>query len=130
MILHSGGCHCGRVRFEFTGPEEIIASECNCSICAKSGYLGMTVPREMFRLISGEDALCTYRFNTGRARHLFCSYCGIKSFYIPRSHPDGYNVNLRCVDRRTVRKLTVRPFDGRDWEGQYPNGKARDYVNY
>lgn len=98
MIVHQGGCHCGRVRFEVTAQADIVASECNCSICAKSGYLALIVPKDRFKLIRGEGDLTTYRFNTGVARHLFCSQCGIKSFYVPRSHPDGISVNVRCLD--------------------------------
>ncbi len=116
MVKHSGGCHFGRVRFELTAPEDILVSECNCSICSKSGYLGLPVPRSRFTLVQGEDCLTTYTFNTQVAQHLFCRHCGVKSFYIPRSHPHGYNVNVRCLDPGTVKKTTVRPFDGRNWE--------------
>lgn len=116
MIKHSGGCHCARVRFEFMAEENILVSECNCSICSKSGYLGLTVPRSRFTLLQGEDCLSTYTFNTGVARHLFCRYCGVKSFYIPRSHPAGYNINVRCVDPGTVKNMQVRPFNGQEWE--------------
>ena len=116
MVKHSGGCHCGRVRFELTAHEDILVSECNCSICSKSGYLGLPVPRSRFTLLQGEDCLTTYTFNTRVAQHLFCRHCGVKSFYIPRSHPHGYNVNVRCLDPGTVKKSTVRPFDGRNWE--------------
>ncbi|TFH50968.1 MAG: GFA family protein [Lysobacterales bacterium] len=113
---HSGGCHCGRVRFEIMAPEDILVSQCNCSICSKSGYLGLLVARSRFKLLQGEDCLTTYTFNTGVAQHLFCRYCGIKSFYIPRSHPHGYNVNARCLDPETIENMTVRPFNGQEWE--------------
>lgn len=116
MVKHSGGCHCGSVRFEFTAREDILVSECNCSICSKSGYLGLPVPRSRFTLVRGQDCLTTYTFNTQVAQHLFCRHCGIKSFYIPRSHPHGVNVNVRCLDPGTVKNMTVRPFNGRDWE--------------
>jgi hypothetical protein len=116
MVKHTGGCHCGRVRFELRAPEELRVSECNCSICSKSGYLGLAVSRSRFKLLEGEDCLTSYTFNTGVAKHLFCRYCGIKSFYVPRSHPHGYNVNVRCLDPGTVRSMTVRPFNGREWE--------------
>jgi len=124
MITHNGGCHCGRVRFEVTAPPDLTVSACNCSICAKSGYLGLIVPRDRFRLLCGEQELTAYRFNTGTAEHLFCRHCGIKSFYVPRSHPDGYNVNARCLDRQTVASMTTRPFNGQEWERQYPQGRA------
>jgi len=115
-MMHTGGCHCGAVRFEVTAPAEVEAFECNCSICSKLGYLHLIVPREHFRLLRGEDALSTYTFNTGQARHLFCRNCGVESFYVPRSHPDGYSVNLRCLDDGTLKKVSICPFDGRNWE--------------
>lgn len=116
MITHTGGCHCGRVRFEVDAPASIEATECNCSICSKSGYLHLIVPRGRFRLLQGEDALTTYTFNTGAAKHRFCCHCGVKSFYIPRSHPDGVSVNVRCLEPGTLERVGVTAFDGRNWE--------------
>ena len=117
MITHVGGCHCGRVRFEVDAPAELEVSECNCSICSKSGYLHLIVPQTRFRLLSGREGLTSYRFHTGVANHLFCSVCGIKSFYVPRSHPEGLSVNARCLDSGSVRSLEiVRRFDGAHWE--------------
>jgi hypothetical protein len=116
MVKHTGGCHCGRVRFEVTAPANVTVSECNCSICSKAGYLHLIVPGSRFTLLSGREALSTYTFNTGTARHLFCSACGVKSFYVPRSHPDGYSVNARCLDFGTVESMTVEPFNGKEWE--------------
>jgi hypothetical protein len=116
MVTHQGGCHCGRVRFEVRAPAEIDASECNCSICARSGYLHLIVPRERFSLLQGEDSLTTYTFHTGTARHRFCRVCGVKSFYVPRSHPDGISVNVRCLEPETVEGVRVTPFDGQNWE--------------
>lgn len=124
MIRHTGGCHCGRVRFEVIAPADLEVSECNCSICSKSGYLHLTVPKSRFRLLSGEHQLTTYQFNTGTARHLFCSVCGVKSFYVPRSHPEGFSVNVRCLDPGTVRSMRVTQIDGRRWEEQYPLGRG------
>ena len=129
MATHTGGCHCGKVRFEVEAPDEPTVSECNCSICAKSGYLHLIVPKERFRLVSGADDLTEYRFNTGAARHLFCRQCGIKSFYVPRSHPDGISVNVRCLDPGTVKRMNVRQIDGRNWESQYPAGRAPSYPS-
>lgn len=114
-MLYRGGCHCGSVRFEVEAPEPIICQECNCSICSKSGYLHLIVPKSKFTLLTGHDNLATYTFGTGVARHLFCKTCGIKSFYIPRSNPDGYDINVRCLDTQPG-ELTVEPFDGRNWE--------------
>jgi hypothetical protein len=124
-LTHRGGCHCGQVRFEVVAPALIEVADCNCSICSKSGYLHLIVPSSRFKLLSGADALTTYRFNTGTARHLFCSVCGIKSFYVPRSHPDGYSVNARCLDDGTVEHMTVTPTDGRNWEQAYPAGRGQ-----
>lgn len=116
MTTHTGGCHCGRVRFEVDGPTDIQADECNCSICRMSGYLHMIVPKTDFRLLSGQDDIETYTFNTGVAKHYFCRHCGIKSFYVPRSHPDGYSVNVNCLQPDTIHSVTVTPFDGDNWE--------------
>jgi hypothetical protein len=116
LIKHKGGCHCGRVRFEVEGPADMEAVECNCSICARTGFLHLIVPKSRFTLIQGSESLSTYTFNTGIARHLFCNVCGVKSFYIPRSNPDGYSVNVRCLDRDKINSITVTRFDGENWE--------------
>jgi hypothetical protein len=116
MIVHRGGCHCGRVRFEVTAPADLDVSDCNCSICNKSGFLHLIVPAARFVLLQGTEHLSTYTFNTGVAKHHFCSHCGVKSFYIPRSHPDGVSVNVRCIDPGTIASMNVTPFDGRHWE--------------
>lgn len=115
-ITHHGGCHCRRVRFEVDAPAAVDALDCNCSICRMTGFLHLIVPASRFRLVSGEDALTDYRFNTGTARHLFCRHCGVKSFYVPRSHPDGFSVNVRCLDPDPARTVRVQPFDDGDRE--------------
>ena len=104
------------MRFEVDAPAEIEVSECNCSMCSKIAYLHLIVPKSRFRLLRGLEHLTTYTFNTGVARHLFCSVCGIKSFYVPRSHPDGFSVNARALDPGTARIIAVAPFDGANWE--------------
>jgi hypothetical protein len=116
LVVHRGGCHCGAVRFEVDAPTRVVVHDCNCSICKMSGFQHLIVPRAQFRLLRGADQLVEYTFNTGVARHLFCRHCGVKSFYVPRSNPDGYSVNARCVDPGTIDSLTVEPFDGRNWE--------------
>ena len=112
----AGGCHCGVVRFEVALPEDVEAQACNCSICAKTGFLHIIVPESRFRLIQGADRLTAYTFNTHTARHLFCQVCGVKSFYRPRSNPDGWSVNAHCLDDLSALNLTVTAFDGREWE--------------
>ena len=116
LVTHRGSCHCGAVAFEVDAPASVRVSDCNCSICRMSGYLHLIVPQSRFRLLRGADSLTEYRFNTGVARHLFCTRCGVKSFYVPRSNPDGVSVNLRCIDRSTVVQVEVEPFDDSDRE--------------
>ena len=116
MTIHRGGCHCGRVRFEIDAPARIEARTCNCSICAMTAYLHLIVPASDFRLITGANSLETYTFNTGTAQHHFCKVCGVKSFYVPRSNPHGYSVNVRCLDPETIEEVRVSHFDGRNWE--------------
>jgi hypothetical protein len=105
-------------------PAKILASDCNCSICRMSGYLHLIVPRSRFRLLRGAEQLSEYKFNTGTARHLFCSRCGVKSFYVPRSNPDGYSVNVRCLNPETVEQVEVQLFDDNDREAS--EARVRD----
>ena len=115
LTTMEGGCHCGRVRFRVTAD---IASviDCNCSICTKKGILHLIVPLERFELISGKDDLTTYEFNTRIAKHMFCRYCGIHPFYVPRSDPDKIDINVRCLDGIDVAAISPKLFDGRNWE--------------
>lgn len=114
--LRHGGCHCGAVRFEFVCDDPAQVLDCNCSMCAKTGYLHLIVPKEDFKLLTSPDALTTYTFNTGAAKHTFCKTCGIKSFYYPRSHPDGVSVNVRCIDDADRPEVVIEAFDGKNWE--------------
>lgn len=117
-VVHEGSCHCGGVRFRVAAPAELEVHECNCSICERVGYLHLLVTREQLDLLAGRELLTTYRFNTGTAQHTFCSVCGVKPFYVPRSHPDGFSVNARCLHPETVRARVVLPFDGANWEDE------------
>ncbi len=116
MLTVTGSCHCGKIKFEIEVNEIITVQECNCSICSMTGYVHLIIPGAKFRLLSGEEYLSTYEFNTKTAKHTFCNKCGIKSFYIPRSNPNGYSVNLRCIDQTRFTEITVEKFDGRNWE--------------
>lgn len=116
MDRYEGGCHCGAVRFAVSLPAQIEVEDCNCSICAMSGNIHVIVPAEHFQLLSGQDILTGYQFNTRAAQHLFCKVCGVKSFYIPRSNPDGFAVTYRCLDDWRLLNVIVRPFDGVEWE--------------
>ena len=112
----TGGCHCGRVRFRVRAGARLEAIDCNCSICAKKGFLHLIVTKDDFELLSGAADLTTYTFNTGVAKHTFCRVCGVHAFYTPRSHPDGVDVNVRCLDGDAMTRFTIVPFDGKHWE--------------
>lgn len=114
-VRYEGGCHCGAVRFAIEAPASVEVEDCNCSICRKSGFLHLIVPKRNFELLRGAEMLTSYRFNTGVAEHLFCKVCGIKPYYIPRSNPDGVDINLRCLDTPPV-EVRVVAFDGVNWE--------------
>ena len=115
MQTMEGGCHCGCVRFRVTASLDRV-TQCNCSICAKKGFLHLIVPPAQFELLQGKDELTTYSFNTGVAKHTFCRTCGIHPFYVPRSDPDKIDVNARCLDGVDPDQLKPKPFDGRHWE--------------
>lgn len=114
-MTYSGSCHCGKVTFEVEADEDAEVENCNCSICSKSGYLHLIVPASSFKLLSGEANLSTYTFNSGVAKHHFCKTCGIKPFYIPRSNPDGVDVNVNCL-HQPLAKMSIVDFDGQNWE--------------
>ncbi|MCY4041304.1 MAG: GFA family protein [Gammaproteobacteria bacterium] len=111
-----GACHCGSVRFEVDAPTRVTLLECNCSVCRIVGFLHLIVPLDRFRLLAGAEMLTTYTFNTGTAQHTFCKRCGVKPFYVPRSHPNGKSVNARCLDRSEFEEVSIEPFDGANWE--------------
>ena len=117
---HTGSCHCGAVRIEVDAPADIEAVECNCSMCSRTGFLHLIVPAERFRLIQGAEALANYTFNTGTAQHYFCRTCGTRPYYIPRSNPDGFSVNVRCLAPETIRSVRIESFDGQHWEASAP----------
>lgn len=114
-MKYRGGCHCGAVAFEVEAAEELEVLDCNCSVCRKTGFLHLIVPKSNFTLLTREDELSLYTFNTGVAKHYFCKNCGVKSFYIPRSNPDGVDINVRCLEPFPA-KLKIDKFDGENWE--------------
>ena len=116
MHWRKGGCHCGAITFEVLAPDEVELIACNCSMCAMTGFQHLIVPKDRFRLLTGKRKLTNYTFETGQAKHLFCSVCGVKSFYVPRSHPDGYSVNFRCLDAEDFTSVLTTEFDGKNWE--------------
>lgn len=104
------------MRFEADVPEAVEVLDCNCSICSMTGFRHLMVPHADFQLLSGEGNLSRYRFGTGAAEHLFCSTCGVKSFYQPRSHHGAWSVNVNALDDTSGLAMTERAFDGRNWE--------------
>jgi hypothetical protein len=117
IATYDGGCHCGKIRYRVQ-VENLEAVECNCSICKKKGFIHLILPAARFRLLRGQSDLSTYTFNTGIAKHHFCRHCGIHAFYRPRSHPDGYDINLRCLDGDAIEQFQITTFDGAHWEEQ------------
>jgi hypothetical protein len=118
-MKYHGSCHCGAITFEVEAPECVEAYQCNCSICAMSGFLHLVVPASKFKPLHGDHCLSEYTFNTHTAKHLFCRRCGIKPYYIPRSNPDGFDVNVRCLTPQPD-EITIIPFDGQNWEAHAP----------
>lgn len=114
-MIYPGSCHCGAIKFEVEAPEKLKCADCNCSICTKSGYLHLIVPRSKLRILQGKEHITTYTWGTGVAQHTFCNICGIKPFYVPRSNPDGYDVNVRCLDPFPS-EVEIEFFDGQNWE--------------
>lgn len=119
-VIHKGGCHCRHVRWEVEAPPSVVLWKCNCSNCSMRGNINFVVPSSKFKLMGdSEQFLTTYTFGTHTAKHTFCKVCGITSFYIPRSNPDGIAVTFRCVDPGTLVHAEIRQFDGENWEKSY-----------
>mgnify|MGYP000470209149 CR=1 FL=1 len=116
IMIYNGSCHCKAVTFQVEAPDKVDVEDCNCSICLKTGFLHLIVPINKFTLLTGKNHITTYTYNTGVAQHYFCNTCGIKSFYIPRSNPDGMDINVRCLDEQPS-TINIIKFDGQHWEG-------------
>ena len=111
----TGGCHCGRVRFEVTTDLRHVI-RCNCSLCAKRGWYLTFVPETQFRLLSGQDVLTEYQFNKKVIHHLFCKLCGIESFargVAPNGEP-MCSINVRCLDDVRLEALAPVDYDGKN----------------
>lgn len=120
MVIHNGGCHCKSVRWRVKAPASVVAWLCNCSDCSMRGNTHFVVPAIRFELLGdSKQFLTTYTFGTHTAKHTFCRICGITSFYVPRSNPDGIAVTFRCVDPGTLNHVEIKQFDGRNWEDSY-----------
>jgi hypothetical protein len=115
MPKYTGACHCGAIRFEVTGIIDEVAV-CNCSICAKTGYLHWEVDPAAFRLLTPDAEIRSYQFGTLTSKNTFCPQCGISAFRRSRSNPEDVDINVRCLDGVDVDALTIDRFDGRGWD--------------
>jgi hypothetical protein len=112
---HKGSCHCGAVSYEVDACIDHVV-DCNCSICRRCGALWHGVANDSLRILTGEQELTLYQFNTMSARHYFCRTCGVHPFVRPRLKPDAWGINVRCLDGVDLALLPVEPFDGKNWE--------------
>ena len=117
LTSYEGKCHCGAVRFRFSGQPITQAMRCNCSVCRRKNAIMSReyYPPDRFELLSGAEALKIYRFAPNMVNHYFCKHCGIYPFHDPVEQPElGYRVNLGCVDDIDPHDLPIKVFDGRD----------------
>lgn len=126
-VKYCGGCHCGAVKFELLAPAHLKVIDCNCSVCRKKQNRHFIISSRDFNLLTGQDFLTTYTFNTNTAQHKFCKKCGVQSFYHPRSNPDGVAVMPHCLDSPRPISVTVENFDGNNWETSMEMGTDIPY---
>lgn len=130
LVMHSGGCHCRKVKWRVQAPKSVVAWDCDCSNCSMRRNTHFIVPAERFELLGdSEKFITTYTFGSHTAKHMFCRVCGITSFYRPRSNPDGVAVTFRCVDPGTLVHVEVRRFDGKNWESSYAQSGVASFSN-
>ncbi|XP_020277071.1 centromere protein V [Asparagus officinalis] len=128
IVTHKGRCHCGLVRWQAEASSSVVAWSCNCSDCSMRGNIHFIVPSGKFKLLgNSEQFITTYTFGTHTAKHTFCKVCGITSFYIPRSNPDGVAVTVRCVEPGTLKHVEIRYFDGKNWESVYEKSSISSF---
>lgn len=127
-VLYKGGCHCKAIEFHVLSSPNLVVWKCNCSICTMKQNYYFVVPKDKFRLIKGENYLTLYQFNTKTAKHYFCKVCGVQSFYIPRSNPDGVAVTLNCINNLEVgNSVKFENFDGVQWEKTIINSEIKKF---
>ena len=116
MKKHTGGCHCGKVRYEAETDLNTVIS-CNCSHCEKKGFLLSFIGAEQFKLLQGENDLNEYLFNKKKIQHLTCKNCGIQSFGKGTSKEGKLTIalNVRCLDGIDINSLKITAVDGKNW---------------
>ena len=117
-----GGCHCKKVLFEFISPIKVKLIKCNCTICKPTRYLHLIIPHEDFKLISKIKNIQSYQFGTKKAKHFFCKFCGVKSFYQPRSHQNAFSINYNSI-KEPPKICQIIKFDGSNFEKNLNNIK-------
>ena len=123
---YTGNCHCKAICFEFYCSNVVDLIKCNCSICNHTKFLHLIVPHRKFNLLKGKELLVTYMFNTKLAKHFFCSVCGIKSFYQPRSHQDSFSINFHSIlSPPKINKVIA--FDGKNFEKNLKDIRGIDH---
>jgi hypothetical protein len=111
MNAFNGSCHCGAVRFRVSAANAELTT-CDCSLCLKRNALMAKVPEQALTVLQGEDALTCYQWNTRRAKHYFCSRCGIYVFHRKRAAPDHFGVNVFCLEDFDPASVPVRAAAG------------------
>ena len=129
LKTYTGQCHCESVKFRCQAPEHLVVWDCNCSICNMRKNWHFIVPESSFELLEGEGEGCTteYQFRTKTARHIFCSKCGVQSFYRPRSNPDGVGITFACITPDQIESYEIRKFDGQNWEEHHGKSGISQY---
>lgn len=97
--VHRLSCHCGKVQIELTLPNGLEKlRRCDCSMCRRRGAIVASVILANMKIISGQDFLGCYQFNTFTAKHYFCKNCGIYTHHQRRSVPTEYGFNVGCLE--------------------------------
>ena len=111
MSIVTGACHCGEVRFRVNA-EIAELTTCDCSICVKRNAVMAKVPEDALTITAGEAMLTLYQWNTLRAKHYFCSRCGIYVFHRKRAAPDHFGVNIFCLEGVDPAAYPIRATEG------------------
>ena len=111
---YQGSCHCGSIKFKFAGEEITKGIRCNCSICKRKGALMSVyaIAPQNIKISILDNALETYEFSSGVAKHHFCKKCGIYPFHQTLRQPGHYRVNLGCISELDTLALPYDVFDG------------------